>query len=68
MGKDAQKPDCYACRWRGTLPGNAHSRCLNPNSPTVGGSPHGVRMGWFFWPYNFDPMWLASCGGFETKP
>jgi hypothetical protein len=24
-------------------------------------------MGWFFWPYNFDPRWLKSCDGFEPK-
>lgn len=28
---------------------------------------HGVRMGWFNWPYNFDPVWLDHCDGFEEK-
>ena len=28
---------------------------------------HGVRSGWFNWPYNFDPTWLESCDGFEDK-
>ena len=27
--------------------------------------PHGIRMGWFCWPYNFDPTWLRTCNGFE---
>lgn len=31
-------------------------------------NPHGVRMGWFNWPYNFDPTWLEECSGFEAKP
>jgi hypothetical protein len=30
-------------------------------------NPHGVRMGWFNWPFNFDPVWLESCDGFEAK-
>ena len=29
--------------------------------------PHGVRSGWFNWPFNFDPVWLQECKGFELK-
>lgn len=25
---------------------------------------HGVRSGWFYWPANFDPVWLLNCDGF----
>jgi hypothetical protein len=28
---------------------------------------HGVEHGWFQWPYNFDPVWLEACEGFEAK-
>lgn len=28
---------------------------------------HGVDKGWFNWPFNFDPVWLESCDGFEQK-
>jgi len=28
---------------------------------------HGVRNGWCNWPYNFDPIWVKSCDGFEAK-
>ena len=28
---------------------------------------HGIRNGWFNWPWNFDPVWLESCDGFEEK-
>lgn len=24
---------------------------------------HGVRMGWFMYPGNFDPVWLEECTG-----
>ena len=33
----------------------------------IKGSAHGIQMGWFNWPYNFDPMWLEACSGFEEK-
>lgn len=25
------KPNCYDCQWRGTIPGDSHSRCLHPS-------------------------------------
>jgi hypothetical protein len=28
---------------------------------------HGIRMGWFMWPVNFDPTWLLNCDGFTEK-
>mgnify|MGYP001562958622 CR=1 FL=1 len=28
---------------------------------------HGLNSGWFNWPYNFDPVWLENCDGFEQK-
>lgn len=28
---------------------------------------HGIAKGWFNWPYNFDPVWLEACIGFENK-
>jgi len=30
-------------------------------------NPHGIKMGWFLWPINFDPIWLENCNGFEQK-
>ena len=94
----SDKPNCYKCKWRGEVPGDAHSCCNHPNSGlrddsaasafaifasvgrgppvinrkeaaalNVRGSPHGIRRGWFNWPYNFDPTWLESCGGFEAR-
>ncbi len=33
----------------------------------VVGVSHGVRMGWFGWPLNFDPTWLEHCDGFKAK-
>ena len=28
---------------------------------------HGIKNGWFVWPYNFDPVWLNKCLGFVEK-
>lgn len=31
-------------------------------------NPQGFEGGWFFWPFNFDPVWLRNCVGFELGP
>ena len=31
----------------------------------IAGSAHGIKEGWFNWPYNFDPTWLDNCDGFR---
>ena len=33
----------------------------------IKGNPHGIKKGWFNWPWNFDPVWLEECDGFETN-
>lgn len=58
--------ECYKCVHRLTIPGNYHSRCNN-HGAKVTGDPHGIKMGWFHWPLNFDPVWLKSCDGFSDK-
>ena len=40
---------------------------LNVRRLGVTADSHGVRMGWFNWPLNFDPIWLETCDGFEKK-
>ena len=50
---------CSGCAYREEIPGDAHSRCAydwrGHARPT--GDPHGVRMGWFSFPLNYDPTW-----------
>ncbi len=29
---------------------------------------HGIKQGWFNFPWNFDPHWLEECKGWEQKP
>lgn len=62
-----KKPDCYKCVHCLPCPGDAHKRCNNTEAK-VSGNPHGIRMGWFLWPFNFDPSWLEECDGFSDDP
>lgn len=66
MARSKETPNCYDCKFRGTIPGDAHTRCLNEKAH-VTGDAYGKRSGWFFWPFNFDPTWLETCDGFEAK-
>ena len=60
------KPDCYKCSNRNTVLGSCHSECTERKAVVIG-DPHGIKSGWFFWPYNFDPCWLVSCDSFKQK-
>lgn len=60
------KPNCYDCINRRSVPGDAHSRCANLKARVVG-NKHGMANGWFFWPINFDPVWLEECDGFVSS-
>jgi len=59
-------PNCYKCKFRRNVPGDAHSQCINKYAK-VKGHETGIRGGWFFHPFNFDPRWLINCDGFEEQ-
>jgi len=40
---------------------------IAPNKLEIKADAHGIRNGWFNWPYNFDPTWLTNCNGFKKK-
>jgi hypothetical protein len=67
VSKADPKPDCYKCKHRRDLPGDCHSSCAN-TAANVAGNAHGIRRGWFMHPWNFDPVWLVRCDGFEALP
>ena len=78
MKPDNDKPNCYQCIHRRGLMGDAHSKCAHPDMHEedtasaakklgIVGNPHGIKNGWFFWPFNFDPAWLKACNGFTSK-
>jgi len=89
----SERPDCYKCKFVGSVAGSAHNCCNHPETKgahdSIGdlfaklgvlglfdpnshyqlgitANPHGVKNGWFTWPWNFDPVWLLTCDGFEA--
>lgn len=63
---DPARALCYSCQHRRDIPGDAHSRCAGAiYRDQVTGNEHGIRSGWFFWPFNFDPVWLESCTNYS---
>ena len=61
------KPNCHNCIHRRAVSGSAHSACNNVVA-SVSGNKHGIKNGWFQWPFNFDPVWLERCDGFSDNP
>ena len=58
--------ECYKCQNRREIPGDAHTRCAKPDTDMTG-NPHGIRSGWFIYPWNFDPTWKTKlCSNFEA--
>jgi len=58
---------CRQCVHRRNIPGDCHISCANPD-PEMTGSEHGMRSGWFMYPFNYDPVWgKKECSNFETK-
>lgn len=37
-------PNCYECRYRGDVPGDAHSRCLHPSVSNADENPFGAMV------------------------
>lgn len=78
-----KRPNCYECRYRRTIPGDAHSRCAHPEVEETGISNDwfeafagkacaaqrklGIRGGGLTWPVNFNPLFLTACRGFRSK-
>jgi len=61
------KTQCSKCVNRGTVPGNCHIACKDPD-PNMKGDPHGIRNGWFFYPFLFDPIWRTKeCANYKPK-
>ena len=62
-----QVTDCYECKHRRNVPGNAYIQCVKPDL-LMTGSEHGIRNGWFDYPWLFDPIWKTKeCDHWEAK-
>ena len=58
---------CHECKFKYSVPGNAHIGCSKPDS-TVKGDPHGIKNEWFIYPFLFDPIWMITkCSNFQEN-
>ena len=58
---------CYECQYKRNIPGDCHIQCMNPD-PGMTGNPHGIKKGWFYYPFIFDPVWMTKeCENFTPK-
>jgi len=65
--REAITMECYNCKWKKDVPGDAHISCAKPD-PEMTGDPHGIRKGWFHYPHLFDPVWKTRhCKNFEPR-
>ena len=63
--KQDMRNECYHCKHKRAVPGNAHIQCVKPDADMVG-NEHGVREGWFMYPLLFDPTWKEKlCSNYE---
>jgi len=59
--------ECWTCKHRRAVPGNAHILCANPDQE-MKGEMHGIVNGWFNYPWCFDPVWKTRlCNNYEEK-
>ena len=66
-GTNTMETNCYQCKYKRNVPGDAHIQCTNPD-PDMTGSQHGIKKGWFFYPFCFDHTWATKeCCNFESK-
>lgn len=57
--------ECYDCKYKRSVPGNAHIRCSMPD-PDMKGEAHCIKHGWFYYPERFDPdCKTVNCANFE---
>lgn len=64
--KQQMMRECWDCTNRYPIPGNAHIGCRKPD-PDMTGHKHGIKNGWFIYPFCFDPTWKTKlCANFEA--
>lgn len=58
--------ECYSCTHKKEVPGNCHIKCNKPDKNMVGDS-HGIKNGWFYYPFLFDPVWKKKlCENYQN--
>lgn len=67
MKEKDKRNECYHCKYKQEILGDAHIGCAKPD-PKMEGNVHGIRNGWFFYPFCFDPVWKEKkCSNYEEK-
>ena len=62
-----REDNCYECKHKRNVPGNAHIMCMKPD-PDMTGDPYGIQNGWFVYPVVFDPVWKTKiCSNHEKS-
>jgi hypothetical protein len=51
--------ECYSCKNNRNIPGNVHIACADAD-PEMTGKEYGIKNGWFFYPWCFDPLWKTK--------
>jgi len=65
MTERNERNECWSCKYKREVPGSYHIRCANPD-PQMKGNPHGIKKGWFFYWFNFDPVWKTKlCNNYK---
>lgn len=64
--------NCHSCcKYPGTSTGMFdyfnHTNSSIALKLNIRGNPHGIMSGWFYWPINFDPVWLENCDGYKKQ-
>ena len=56
--------DCNGCTFARSIPGDCHTRCafkwFGSELTPPKGDPHGIKNGWWRFPFNFDPTWMIG--------
>jgi hypothetical protein len=57
--------NCNNCVFGKKVPGSSHHMaCSRIGVKLANVNEHGVKNGWFSFPFNFDVIWAESCDGF----
>ena len=66
------KKNCHNCAYKANIPGDAHIECkfnwkkFEHKPPKA--NDHGIKMGWYLFPINFDPTWQQEeCKAFSIE-
>ncbi len=67
MTERTKMNECWDCVNKREVPGNYHIQCVKPDADMVG-NKHGIKNGWFMYPWLFDPTWKENlCNNYESK-